>query len=139
MKLGKSQPNEIKHLRTFLRECGWLRDELKHTELEDVDFSEFELLKDFDKGDASQFLFQIVNEIKAMHHEKALWNLEVLLDNCADPKLSHLDFNNEIKAGQEALKLLKDLREYAPYCTDHRAKIDAILAKVPAKTEAATD
>ena len=64
MKLAKSQPNEIQHIKNFLKECGWLKDELKHTELEDVDFSEFELLKDFNQKDASEFLFSVVNEIK---------------------------------------------------------------------------
>ena len=130
MKLAKSQPNEIQHIKNFLKECGWLKDELKHTELEDVDFSEFELLKDFNQKDASEFLFSVVNEIKALYHEKAMWNLETLLDNCADKSLDYLDFNSNIKAGQEAIELLKELRGFAPYCTDHRQRVDDILSKV---------
>lgn len=78
MKLALSQPNEIQHIRKFLNECGWLKDELRHMELEDVDFSEFELLKDFNQKDSSEFLFSVLNEIKALYHEKALWNLETL-------------------------------------------------------------
>jgi len=35
MKLALSQPNEIQHIRKFLNECGWLKDELRHMELED--------------------------------------------------------------------------------------------------------
>ena len=81
MKLAKSQPNEIQHIKNFLKECGWLKD---------VDFSDFELLK---------------------------------------------DFNSNIKAGQEAIELLKELRGFAPYCTDHRQRVDDILSKVSVDTE----
>ena len=135
MKLAKSQPNEIQHIKNFLKECGWLKDELKHTKLEDVDFSEFELLKDFNQKDASEFLFSVVNEIKSLYYEKAMWNLETLLDNCADKSLDYLDFNSNIKAGQEAIELLKELRGFAPYCTDHRQRVDDILSKVSVDME----
>ena len=40
------------------------------------------------------------------------------------------DFNSNIKAGQEAIELLKELRGFAPYCTDHRQRVDDILSKV---------
>ena len=135
MKLAISQPNEIQHIKNFLKECGWLKDELKHTELEDVDFSEFELLKDFNQKEPSEFLFSVVNEIKALYHEKAMLNLETLLDNCADKSLDYLDFNSNIKAGQEAIELLKELRGFAPYCTDHRQRVDDILSKVSVDME----
>ena len=72
IKLAKSQPNEIQHIKNFLKECGWLKDELKHTELEDVDFSEFELLKDFNQKDASEFLFSVVNEINKWLNPKII-------------------------------------------------------------------
>jgi len=135
MKLALSQPNEIQHIRKFLKECGWLKDELVHIELEDVDFSEFELLKDFNQKDSSEFLFSVLNEIKALYHEKALWNLETLIDNCADKTLDHLDFNPKIKAGFEAIELLKELKGYAPYCTDHRQRVEEVLSKIPVDTE----
>ena len=93
------------------------------------------MLKDFNQKDASEFLFSVVNEIKALYHEKAMWNLETLLDNCADKSLDYLDFNSNIKAGQEAIELLKELRGFAPYCTDHRQRVDDILSKVSVDME----
>ena len=64
-----------------------------------------------------------------------MWNLETLLDNCADKSLDYLDFNSNIKAGQEAIELLKELRGFAPYCTDHRQRVDDILSKVSVDME----
>lgn len=134
MKLAISRPNEIQNIKNLLKECGWLADELKHTELEYVDFSNFELLKDFNQKDAAEFLFSVVDKIKALHHEKAIWNLEVLLENCADESLDYLAFNSDIEAGKEAIILLKELRGFAPYFTDHRQRIDDILSKVSVDT-----
>ena len=142
MKLAKSQPNEIQHIKKFLKECGWLKDELKHNELEDVNFSEFELLKDFNKKNASEFLFSVVNEIKALHHEKAMWNLETLLDNCSDKSLDYLDFNPEIKTGFYAIELLKEIDAYlSPNPKNNiysqsilHEKIKTLLSKVPVDT-----
>lgn len=144
MRLSISQPNEIHHIKNFLKECGWLKDELKHTELEDVDFSEFELLKDFNQKDASEFLFSVVNEIKALYHEKAMWNLETLLDNCADKSLDYLDFNSDIKAGQEAIELLKEIDDYLEPNPKNNIysqsilhqKVKYVLSKVSVDTEA---
>ena len=39
------------------------------------------------------------------------------------------------KAGQEAIELLKELRGFAPYCTDHRQRVDDILLKVSVDME----
>ena len=144
MKLAISRQTEIDHIKTFLKECGWLKDELSHTELEDVDFSEFELLKDFNKKEASEFLYSVVNEIKALYHEKAMWNLEVLIDNCADKSLDYLDFNSDIKAGHEAIELLKEIDEYLEPNPKNNIysqsilhqKVKSILSKVSVDTEA---
>ena len=53
----------------------------------------------------------------------------------ADKSLEFLDFNSNIKAGQEAIELLKELRGFAPYCTDHRQRVDDILSKVSVDME----
>ena len=42
---------------------------------------------------------------------------------------------SNIKAGQEAIELLKELRGFAPYCTDHRQRVDDILSKVSVDME----
>ena len=43
--------------------------------------------------------------------------------------------NQMEKAGQEAIELLKELRGFAPYCTDHRQRVDDILSKVSVDME----
>lgn len=138
MKLAISRPEEIKHIRTFLNECSWLKDELKYNELEDIDFLNFELLKNFDKTSAKSFLFSMVNEIKALYYEKALWNLETLLENCADKNLDYLYLNSEIRAGQEAIEILKEINAYlSPNPKNHiysqsvfHEKIKSVLSKL---------
>ena len=57
------------------------------------------------------------------------------LQGDADKSLDYLDFNSNIKAGQEAIELLKELRGFAPYCTDHRQRVDDILSKVSVDME----
>lgn len=141
MKLAKSRPEEIRHISTLLKECSWLSKELRNYELEDVDFSEFELLKDYDATDPNTFLHSLLNEIKALYFEKAIWNLETLLVNCADPELDVLEFNKEIIAGQDAVQLLRDM----DVCLTNTGKIQAhksfherikdLIAKVPIEAE----
>lgn len=121
MKLAKSRPEEIKHIKDLLKECSWLSKELCYCELEDVDFSEFELLKDYDKSDTRSFLYSLLNEIKALYFEKALWNLQTLISNCADPELDYLEFNKEIIAGQDAIQLLRDM----DVCLTNTGKLEA--------------
>ena len=41
----------------------------------------------------------------------------------------------DAEAGQEAIELLKELRGFAPYCTDHRQRVDDILLKVSVDME----
>ena len=50
-------------------------------------------------------------------------------------RYDYLDFNSNIKADQEAIELLKELRGFAPYCTDHRQRVDDILSKVSVDME----
>lgn len=46
-----------------------------------------------------------------MHHQKVLFNLTTLIDNCADKTLDHLDFNPRIKAGLEMLEFVEKINE----------------------------
>lgn len=87
-----------------LNEVEWLSKELKNTDFEDVDFSEFDIMSKFDKSNPSAFLTDLVRHISAVHFQRILWNCSTLLDNCADPDLSHLDFNKDIKVGLELLE-----------------------------------
>jgi len=107
MRLAKTNHEEIDRLQSALNEVEWLHKELKNTDFEDVDFSEFEIMSKFDKTKPEAFLGDLVHHLAAIHFQRILWNCKTLLDNCADPELSHLDFNPDIKAGLELLEKSK--------------------------------
>lgn len=147
MKVAIIKDKEIASIKDFFQECGWLSDELRKISLSEVDFqTHYEVFNRFDTHKSKLFLSRLVSHANGMSWEKMLMNLRVLLDNCADPELDHLDFNKEIKAGFEAINLLKEMA-----CTmstaetsatgvmrlsDFKLKIQAILDKIPAKEEA---
>lgn len=142
MKVGISRESEIKSISAFFNECGWLKENLKQHDFENVDFSEYEIFKDFDNQDVERFLSQLVAHADGMYWEKALMNLRVLIDNCADKELDHLDFNATIKAGLVGLDLLKEINEClsdGSEITFYKAKISALLAKVPSDHEFSKD
>ena len=107
MRLAKTNHEEIHRLQSALNEVEWLHKELKNTDFEDIDFSEFEIMSKFDKSTPAAFLSDLVHHLAAIHFQRILLNCETLLDNCADPELSHLDFNPDIKAGLELLEKSK--------------------------------
>ena len=104
IKVGKSTENEIKEISSLLQECTWLSKEMRFKELANIDFEGFEILNKFDESNAEDFLQSLVDRISRLFYEKAIMNLYVLLDNCADKDLDYLDFNPEIKKGLELLE-----------------------------------
>ena len=104
LKVAKSKDTEIERINLVLTEISWLGEELRSTPLSNIDFSEYEVLSKFDKEDTEEFLVQICRTVKGLMYEKAIMNLQVLLENCADPELNHLDFNKDIKKGLELLE-----------------------------------
>jgi hypothetical protein len=69
------------------------------------------------------------------------------LDNCADENQDVLDFNPRIKAGFEAIDLLKEMLVFIEKTAVHsiaqhgsfHQKIKLLLSKVPVDTEASTN
>lgn len=104
MRLAKTNHEEIDRLQNALNEVEWLHKELKNTDFEFVDFSEFEIMSKFDKTNPEAFLGDLVHHLSAIHFQRILWNCKTLLDNCADPALPYLDFSPDIKAGLELLE-----------------------------------
>lgn len=104
LKVSKSKDSEIERIKDVLTEISWLGEELRSTNLSDIDFSEYEILSKFDKQDTEEFLGMLCRTVKGLMYEKAIVNLQVLLENCADPNLGHLDFNKDIKKGLELLE-----------------------------------
>lgn len=126
MQLAISREKEINDINDFLRECSWLSDEFKRSDFEDLDFEEFELFQKFDKKDPAGFLSDLVRHAKNLYWEKAIFNLQTLLDNCADKTLDHLDFNVEIKRGFAAVELLKNINE----CLSEEKEISEYKKKI---------
>ena len=79
-----------------------------------------------------EMINRILEIVKSEHIEKEHFRKQ--RDN-AIIKSDTKDFNSNIKAGQEAIELLKELRGFAPYCTDHRQRVDDILSKVSVDME----
>lgn len=99
MRLAKTNEAEIKTLIDFLKELEWLREELNNNDFEDarIDKEDFPLLSTFDKQSIQNFLFDICNHAKSLFWERILWNCQTLLDSCADPNLTYIDFKPEMK------------------------------------------
>lgn len=129
MKLAISREKEINDINDFLKECSWLSDKFKISDFEDMDWEEFEIFKKYDTKDVEGFLSDLVSHAKSLFWEKAIWNLQTLLENCSDKTLDHLDFSPEIKKGFEAVEILKECRDYMPYSTEHRKKINELLGE----------
>ena len=104
MKVGKTSDAEIQTVFDFMNELSWLHDALRRTSFEDVDFSEFTLLKRMDTSSAETLLYDLAHYAKNCFYERVLVNCHVMLENCADKDLNYLDFNPDIKRGSELLE-----------------------------------
>jgi hypothetical protein len=109
MKVSKARPKEIAEMRQILREVGWLHKDFERADLESVDFREYEVFgRQIRVSDSEALMKDLVGYLDGLHHEKILMNLEVALDNCADPDEDVLEFNPNIKKGLELLQAWVD-------------------------------
>lgn len=138
MQISKTSHEQIKTVSDFLHELSWLNDDLKNKAFNYLDLSEYTILKDFDTNDCEEFLHSVCFHAKQLFYEKVLMNCATMLDNCADPNLEVLDFNPEIKAGFEAIELLRKMETFISVPTNSigfnsqfEVEIKSILSKVP--------
>lgn len=111
MTLAKAKDTEIRRFSDILQEINWLSQSFRDAEeIETIDWEEFPIItKAAQKStDPTIILKAICHLIGGSPFEKLLWNLEVLLENCADPDLDHLDFNKDLKEGLALLNSNKD-------------------------------
>lgn len=105
MKLALTSSEEILNLMQILNELEALyKYELKSTHFEDVDFEEYDILKTFNTKDPAEFIEDLLRHLYGIHHQRILWNCDTMLKHCADPALSYLDFNPDIKKGLQLLE-----------------------------------
>jgi hypothetical protein len=109
MKVTKTDTEEISTLHSVLNEMEWLHKELQRTDFEAIDWEDFELLQNLGidqsslKRDPVIFIEDLVQYISNIHFQRILFNLQTLLDNCADPEARTLEYNADIKKGLELL------------------------------------
>lgn len=119
MKVAKTNREEINALYSVLNELEWLHKELQRGEFQDVDWENFEILPKLglvkDRGldlevdrTPEYFLEDLLRHISSIHFQRILTNLEVLLDNCADPDQHALEFKPNIAKGLELLQVWVD-------------------------------
>ncbi|MGB8706238.1 MAG: hypothetical protein WCD31_14525 [Gillisia sp.] len=112
MKLARTNEKEINSLLRILTELEDLyKYDLKNMHFENVDFSEYEILKNLRRDNTEDFLDDLIQHLAGIHFQRILWNCDTMLRNCSDPDLSYLDFSPEIKKGLSVLEALKDQKE----------------------------
>ena len=119
LKLSKTNEQEIDKLRDVLNEIQQIT---KHCDYEDYDDFKSEILGDEDFFSVSSkyikeydnyqgFWMVMMKHLCSIHFQRILMNCSTMLDNCADPNISHLDFNSDIKKGLELLEALAKKEE----------------------------
>ena len=108
MKLAKTNNEEIMSLMNILNEIQSFNGELRTYNFEDIELEEeyspilHKIKKETDT--IEEFMEGVFMHLSNIHHSRILWNCDVLIENCADPDLSYLDFKPDIKKGLELLE-----------------------------------
>ncbi len=108
LRIARVTETEISNLRNLLNDLQNLFGELNMLNLNEIVIDKYETLKYLDENDSESFLRGVCFAISNSNFEKTLFNLVILLDNCADLNLEYLDFNKDIKRGLELLELEKE-------------------------------
>ena len=102
MKLAITNEKEIMSLFDILKEIESI-DKYNENAL-DLNTDEYPILSELDNTNEEYFLYELINRLSSIHFYRILWNLLVLLENCADLTKDTLDFNPDIKKGLELLE-----------------------------------
>ena len=114
MKLAKTNQKEIDSLLDILNELESIRKYHYVHEYDDMideideNKESFPILSGItDNKDLPQeFWMKVINQLTSIHFQRILLNCMTLIENCADPDKSHLDFNPDIKKGLELLEAI---------------------------------
>jgi hypothetical protein len=144
MKVAKTNQEEISRLNSLLNEIECMSKDFRSgNDFSDLEWAGYEIFEELPKDDAEKFLKVLCHKIAGIHFQIILFNCSTLLDNCADENQDTLDFNPTIKAGFEAIKLLKEIYDYlASNPKNHiysesilHEKIKSLLSKFPVDPE----
>jgi hypothetical protein len=144
MKVAKTNQKEISRLNSLLNEIEWMSKDFRSGyDFSDLDWEGYERLEELPKDDAEEFLKVLCHKIAGNHFQRILFNCSTLLENCADENQDTLDFNPKIKAGFEAIDLLKEMLVFIEKTSVYsiaqngkfHQKIKSLLSKVPLDTD----
>lgn len=110
MKVRRVTNEEIMRFADLLIDMSNLSNELDNSEIDWEDFPSLKILKGANLD--SHALSVVLQKIKNSPFELIIFNLQVLLDNCADLEDDTLEFNPEIRKARKGLELLKEIDEY---------------------------
>lgn len=130
MRIAKTSIEEIQSLRNVLSdiETFYLRD--SDSDIEEIeDIEQYPVLSTFDRRDYKSLFVDLAEWIASIPHSKILWNCQTMLEQCADPALSYLEYNEDIRAG---LELLKAKREAEPGFMPAACKNEECIPQVEA-------
>ena len=112
MRVAKTNEEEISRLNGLLNEIEWLSKDFRSgNDFVDINWVDFETLKDLPKDDVEYFLKVLCHKIAGNHFGRILMNCITLVENCADKNLDYLDYNPQIKAGFAAFELLEEIHK----------------------------
>lgn len=140
MKVAITSQEEISQLNSVLSEMEWLSKDFRSGyDFDGIDWENYESLQDLPKDNSEEFLKVLCHKIAGNHFQRIFMNCGTLLDNCADLEQTTLDFNPTIKAGFEAIDLLREIDDYLKPNPKNNifsssilhTKIQSLLAKVP--------
>lgn len=141
MKISKTNQEEISILNSLLNDIECISQDFREgNDFNDIEWEYYENLhSQFPTENIEDFFTCLVHFIAGSKFQRILMNCSVMLSNCADENQDTLDFNPKIKAGFEAIELLKEINEYLSpnaknsICTSSiiHEKIKSLLSKVP--------
>ena len=114
MKLAKTNQKEIDSLSDILNELKSVHKYHNHADYDDLidqiddNKESFPILSGItdNKDLPHEFWMKVIDRLTSIHFQRILWNCMTLIENCADPDKSHLDFNPDIKKGLELLEAI---------------------------------
>lgn len=99
MKVCRASSEEIKRLNDFLNELEHHGRYSHFYEIKDTieeSPEDFPIISRFSREDPNEFINDVCNFLARNRWEVVIFNLQVLLDNCADLNVENLEFKPEI-------------------------------------------
>jgi len=106
LKVARATKEEIDKVRDILNEIASLDNYFSHEYYDEAikdNKDDFPFLSKILTDDRDDFITSLVRLINNISHEKVIFNLDVLMDNCADLSADTLEFNKHITKGLELL------------------------------------